>query len=161
MTFDATGKEKQLMTDASAIYRYIHAAEGEVTLVSPRTMKAHAYVFAEPKNKRDFPEDTIFVYALHNGHKMYLGLMDGSGFRRTQKSNFSEDTEIMKGARYIVKMASRQDVVNQKAMLLYHSGKCCMCGRKLDSDKALAQGIGSKCLKRYNIHLSETPWDGN
>lgn len=161
MTFNPEGKENCLMTDSKVIYRYLHGGLGEVTLVSPKTNKAHTYNFLKPKNEKEFPEDTIFVYVLHDGHKMYLGMLSGSDFRRTSKSSFDEDTEAMKGARYIVKMANRQDLVDTKQMLLYHAGTCCCCGRKLDSEKALALGIGKKCLQRYNIKLMKTPWDGN
>ena len=161
MTFDPTGKEERLMTNSEIIYRYLHGGNGEVTLVSPRTFKAHSYVFARPSNVIQFPENTIFVYVLHEGHRMYLGMLDGSGFRLTGKSTFGEDTESVKGARYIVKMANRQDVVDKKAMHLYHSGRCCKCGRPLSSSKAMKLGIGRCCLKMYNESLARVPWDGN
>lgn len=161
MQFDPTGKEERLMTDSKIIYRYLHGGKGEVTLVSPRSYKAHTYKFLKPSNERDFPEDTIFVHVLHEGRRMYLGMLSGSDFKRTTKSSFNEDTEAMKGARYIVKMANRQDLVDRKDMLLYHSGKCCYCGRRLDSPKALKAGIGKKCLAYYTEQLSKIPWDGN
>ena len=161
MQFDPTGKEARLMTDSKVIYRYLHGGKGEVTLVSPRSWKAHSYKFLKPSNDREFPEDTIFVYVMHEGRRMYLGMLSGSDFRRTAKSSFNEDTEAMKGARFIVKMANRQDLVDTKGMLLYHSGKCCYCGRQLDTPKSLAQGIGKKCLQKYNIIINRTPWDGN
>lgn len=161
MTFDPTGKERMKMTESETIYRYIHAGKGEVTLVSPQSLKAHSYSFEQPTNPAQFPENTIFVYVLHNGHKMYLGMLDGSGFKMTRGSSFGEDTESVKGARYIVKMANRQDVVDKDLMHLYHSGKCCMCGRTLESDKAMKRGIGRCCLKKFNIALGATPWDGN
>ena len=75
MQFDPTGKESQLMTDSKVIYRYLHGGKGEVTLVSPRSWKAHSYKFLKPSNERDFPEDTIFVYVMHEGRKMYLGML--------------------------------------------------------------------------------------
>lgn len=161
MVFDPTGKDRQKMTDSQTIYRYIHAGKGEVTLVSPQSLKAHSYVFSTPRNANEFPENTIFVYVLHNGHKIYLGMLDGSGFRLTPKSSFGEDTEAVRGARYIIKMANRQDVVDKDLMHLYHSGRCCYCGRTLESDKAMKRGIGRCCLQKYNIQLEAVPWDGN
>lgn len=161
MTFDPTDKENCLMTDSATIYRYIHGRNGHVTLVSPKSNKAHSYYFCPPANERDFPENTIFAYVIHDNHKMYLGMLDGSGFRRTRGSTFSEDTEAMRGVRYIVKMANQQDLVNSKQMLLYHSGKCCMCGRPLETKKALKLGIGKKCLAKYTAMLNWVPWDGN
>ena len=132
-----------------------------MTLVHPPSNKAHSYAFCKPKNERDFPADTIFAYVIHNDHKMYLGMLAGSDFRRTRKSNFDEDTEAMKGVRYIVRMANRQDVVDRQDMHLYHSGRCCMCGRPLTSKKAMEEGIGRKCMERYFASISTGPWDGN
>lgn len=161
MIFNREGKDNCLMTDSSIIYRYIHGKNGKVTLVNPNSNKAHSYVFARPADETRFPENTIFVYALHEGHRMYIGLLDGSGLRRTAASMFGEDTEAVKGARYVVNMANRQDLVDRKAMLLYHSGRCCVCGRKLTSAKAMKDGVGKKCLKKLEESLSKVPWDGN
>ena len=161
MVFDPTGKDDCLMLDSETIYRYIHGGNAEVTLMSPQSHKAHCYAFCKPSNERDFPEDTIFVYVVHEGHKMYIGMMSGSEFRITAKSRFGEDTEAVKGAKYIVKMANRQDLVNKRMMNLYHSGNCCICGRPLRSKKALTEGIGRRCKQFYNIKLMKTPWDGN
>ena len=163
MIFNLNGKQDRLMTSSSVIQRYLTAGRGEVTLVSPRSMKAHKYAFSSPRNKEDFPDNTIFVYVFHENHKFYLGMYDRFGFRLTRNSHFGEDTEAVKGARYIVRMAEDQKLVDRKAMLLYHSGKCCKCGRKLDSFDALKEGIGRKCLKKYNdlISVQESPWDGN
>lgn len=161
MVFDPTGQEKNLMLDSKIIYRYIHGGQGCVTLVAPKSLKAHQYAFCTPTNRCEFPEDTIFIYVIHEGHKMYLGMLSGPELRLTRRSTFREDTEVVKGARYIVKMSNRQDLVDQRRMNLYHSGTCCICGRALKSDKALYEGIGKKCKQYYNIHLMQTPWDGN
>ena len=162
MIFDPTGKEKRLMTDSSSIYRYIHAGKGEVTLVSPMSLKAHSYLFKQPADSGSFPADTIFVYVIHEGHSMYIGMLDNQyGFRLTNKSAFGEHTEAVKGARYIVKMASNQNLVDKRSMLLYHSGRCCKCGRLLRSDKALKLGIGRCCIKFYEELSQKEPWDGN
>jgi hypothetical protein len=161
MIFDPTGKDDCLMLDSRVINRYIHAGNGEVTLVSPQSNKAHSYAFSKPSDERQFPENTIFVYALHEGHKLYLGMLDGNGFRLTARSRFDEDTEIVKGARYIVAMSIRQDLVDKKKMHLYHSGRCCLCGRKLNGLTGLHKGMGKMFLKKYNNKLNKVPWNGN
>lgn len=161
MIFDPEGKDDNLMLNAKTIYRYIHGGDAEVTLVAPQTNKAHTFAFCKPTNERDFPEDTIFVYVLHEGHKLYLGMLAGTEFRLTSKSRYGEDTESVKGARYIVKMSLRQDLVDKEKMHLYHSGRCSACGRPLRSKKALETGMGRKCLQRYNLSLDAVPWDGN
>ena len=160
MIFDPTDKEEQLMLDSKVIYRYIHAGKGQVTLVNPNSLNAHSYKFLKPKDSRSFPENTIFVYCIHEDHLAYLGMLDGSGIRRTRRSSFDEHTEAMKGARYIVKMASNQDLVDARQMDLYHSGRCALCGRPLRGN-SIKEGMGPKCRKLYNEELMKVPWDGN
>ena len=161
MQFDPIGKEDCLMLDSEIIYRYIHAGKGRVTLVNPKTLKGHSYAFEKPANEKEFPDNTIFAYVLHDNHKMYLGMLDGSGIRRTKGSRMDEDTEAMRGVRYIVMMANNQQLVDQELMHLYHSGKCCYCGRELNGIKGRKAGIGKKCLQKYNAKLMQVPWDGN
>lgn len=161
MYIDTTKIPYTLMTDSQAIHRYLHGGAGEVTLASPRSGKAHTYAFLRPRNSRDFPPDTIFVYVVHEGHRMYIGMLSGEDFRLTAKSRFGPDTEAVKGAYYIVKMANRQDVVDTKQMNLYHHNTCCFCGRPLKTTKALQAGIGRKCIAKYNEYISQVPWDGN
>ena len=150
-----------LMTDAKAIDRYIHGGKGEVTLVSTQSHKAHTYRFYSPINKTAFPEGTIFVYVVHEDRQMYIGMLSESGFRLTARSSFGYNTEAVKGADYIVKMANNQELIDRKGMLLYHSGRCCVCGRSLSKTASLHKGIGRHCIKIYDELSSKVPWDGN
>lgn len=161
MIFNPLGKDDCLMLDSKVIYRYLHAGKGVVTLAHPTTWKAHSYAFLYPKNSKEFPEGTIFVYVLHEGHKLYLGMLDGSNFRTTSRSKFTEDTESVRGARYIVSMANKQCLVDRREMNLYHSGKCCKCGRSLTAGSSMTQGIGKKCLRKYIEIANKVQWDGN
>lgn len=162
MEFDPNGKENLLLTDSNIINRYIHAGKGELVLQGP-SGKAHKYMFLSPKDSSNFPEDTIFVYVVHNEKRYYLGMLQESEpwFRRTAKSSFGEDTEAVKGARYICKMANRQDLVDKTPMKLYQSGKCCKCGRTLTAESEIHEGIGKKCFKKYKLLQEQIPWDGN
>lgn len=149
------------MLSAATIHNYIHAGKGEVTLASPSGI-AHSYLFSMPRNASDFPEGTIFVYALHNDKKFYIGMLtELNEFRLTARSYFNADTEVVRGAAYIAKMATCQDLVDTTSMQLYHSGKCCRCGRKLTSAKALECGMGRLCRFRFNTISPGETWDGN
>jgi len=161
MEFDPTGKENYRMTSCQVINRYIHGGKGQVVLYSPTTKKAHMYAFLSPKNSSEFPEGTLFVYAIHEGHKIYLGLVKDDKFRLTARSTFGEDTEAVKGANYILKMAISQRIADSDKMELYHSGKCCVCGRSLRGARSVSKGIGQKCLQKYNIRTAKAEWDGN
>lgn len=165
MQFDPTGKEKLVLSNSRIISRYIRAGKGDVVLRAPSGV-AHRYAFLEPKNTKDFPEGTIFVYVYHDDHKYYLGMLDiitedNIAFRRTAKSVFGEDTDAVRGARFIVKMAISQDLVDRTPMTLYQSGRCCKCGRPLTTDEGFKNGIGKKCLDKFNLRNYALPWDGN
>lgn len=127
------------------IKNYIEGGSGVVTLLSPSGV-SHTYYFKRPKNPSEFPDDVIFVYAVHQEHKLfYIGMLESGIFRLTRHSRFLNDTPIVKGVRYILKMANA-DI--DTPMRIYHEGCCCRCGRKLTSDKSRLTGIGPKCAKQ-------------
>lgn len=135
------------MIDRDIIHRYIIGGRGIVTLEAP-SGKSHTYAFKRPVNASEFPDDVIFVYAVHDKEKLfYIGMMEGLNFRLTHNSRFLEDTEIVRGAQYIVKMASYEGLAERSKMNLYHEGICCRCGRPLTSQKSVEEGAGPKCLR--------------
>lgn len=124
------------------IRNYITGGRGVVTLLSP-SGKHHTYVFRKPKRDDDFPDDVIFVYALHNNNKLfYIGMIEQGKFRLTRSSRFLPNTAIVKGARYIMRM-SESDW--DTPMKLYHEGMCARCGRPLTNPKSIKLGVGPKC----------------
>lgn len=126
------------------IREYLMGGKGVVTLESPSGV-SHTYCYFKPKDSSVFPEDVRFVYALHDGRKLfYIGMIEGGVFRLTHHSRFLPDTEIVRGAKYIEKMMNRDF---DTPMKLYHEGVCARCGRKLSSGKSLETGIGPKCRK--------------
>lgn len=133
------------LSNAEDIKNYIYGGRGVVTLTAP-SGKSHTYIFARPKNTDVFPDDVLFVYALHDGVKQfYVGMVENEKFRLTHNSRFLPDTEIVKGARYIMKMANTPGL--ETPMEIKHNGVCCFCGRKLSSEKSIITGIGPKCKK--------------
>lgn len=135
---------RHLMTDSSTIWRYITGGRGVVTLEAP-SGKSHTYLFRKPIATSEFPDDVIFVYAVHEDKRFYVGMLEGKFFRLTRNSRFLPDTEIVKGASYIVKMAINPGLKSR--MKLYHLGICCRCGRKLTTKKSMEEGVGPKCKK--------------
>lgn len=127
---------------------YIFGGRGVVTLLSP-TGVHHSYVFKKPRNEDQFPDDVYFVYALHNGDKLfYVGMIENYQFRLTRSSRFLNDTEIVKGARYIMRMAFTSNL--HTSMKLYHEGICSVCGRPLTNPKSIEVGIGPRCRRRLD-----------
>lgn len=142
--------KKCVFRKSTDIYHYIHAGRGLVVLESP-SGKSHTYMFEKPNSTDTFPDDVIFVYTFSEGKKFYVGMMEDDKFRITRHSRFLPDTEIVKGAFYIVKMSKSQRQVDDNPMMLYHLGSCGRCGRLLTSDDAIESGIGKKCRKILGI----------
>lgn len=138
------------LTDSQTISNYIHGGRGIVKLEAP-SGKSHKYVFSKPEDKYSFPDDVIFVYALHEEKpdvykKFYVGMIEGNSFRLTRNSRFLHDTEIVRGAAHIMNMANNPNL--RTKMKLYHCGMCCFCGRQLSSEKSMKSGVGPRCKKR-------------
>lgn len=142
---------KSELIGSENIKNYIFGGRGIVTLEAP-SGNSHTYAFYRPANHESFPEDIRFVYAVHNGEKLfYIGMIEQGKFRLTKNSRFLYDTDIVKGARYIMRMANEPGL--DTPMKLYHEGMCCFCGRKLISNKSLSTGIGPKCRRRLDGNL--------
>lgn len=132
----------------NAIRDYIYGGRGVVTLKSP-TGVHHTYMFNKPRNEDIFPSDVLFVYAVHDGHKLfYVGMVEDDYFRLTRHSRFDNHTEIVKGARYIMKMMHYPNM--ETPMELYHQGICAVCGRPLTNPKSIERGMGPACRKRLS-----------
>lgn len=138
------------ITDSSMLHEYIYGGNAQLTLVGPAGT-AHTYLFARPRNADDFPPDIRFVYVIHEDKKFYLGMIEKDVFRCTSHSRFEESAETVKGARYIVRLANNQLLLNVTPMKLYQSGKCARCGRALDSTEGLKHGFGKKCWNAYQV----------
>lgn len=138
------------LTNSNEIMTYCLGGKGVVTLESPSGVH-HTYFFKRPNNKDVFPDDTIFVYAVHNEKGIlkhfYIGMMENTHFRLTRNSRFADYTEIVKGAFFIDRMMHNQKLVDTTPMSLYHEGMCCVCGRQLTNPKSIKSGVGPKCRK--------------
>lgn len=136
------------MKSSEAITDYIHGGRGIMKLESPSGIH-HYYMFQKPADRDAFPDDVIFVYAVHEfSKKFYIGMIEEREFRLTKNSRFLPDTDIVKGAYYIIRMAKSQQLVDKTPMKLYHMGMCARCGRELTTEKSIECGIGPKCRKR-------------
>lgn len=140
--------------DINILYDYLHGGRAVVRLEAP-SGTSHNYIFQKPANPSEFPDDIIFVYALHdNIKKFYIGTLEGDVFRLTRNSRFLPDTDIVRGAFYIVKMMKNLDLFSSTPMKIYNGGCCARCGRKLESEKFRKLGFGRKCLNKITASKS-------
>lgn len=144
--------DKYQIKSREALRNCMFGGKGLVCLVAPSN-KAHTYRFNKPLNKEDFPDDVIFVSVLHETKYFYIGMIENGKFRLTKNSRFEEDTESVKGAKYLMQMASKVSFFDSSTMRVFHAGRCAVCGRKMRSAKAISYGVGPKCLRRLNAKL--------
>lgn len=147
-------KSVTAIEDITVLRDYIHGGRGIIKLESPSKL-SHNYLFDKPNNESEFPDDYIFVYAIHDNKRFYVGLMEDDKFRLTKHSRFLEDTDIVKGAKYIVNLMNNEDKFNQRRMKLYHCGCCARCGRELTSSDSRLRGFGKKCYKKFISSVSD------
>lgn len=145
--------DRYRITEHDTLRHCMLGGKGVVCLVAPSN-KAHTYRFNKPRNKDQFPDDVIFVSVLHENKYFYIGMIERYRFRITKNSRFEEDTESVKGAKFLTTLLNDETKFNDTIMKMYHSGRCAVCGRKLDSEKGIRYGVGSKCLRKLKERLS-------
>jgi len=145
--------DRYQIKSADSLRNCMRGGNGVVCLVAP-TLKAHTYRFKKPRNEDKFPDDVVFVYVLHESAYYYIGMIEGNSFRLTQNSRFIEDTESVRGAKYLMRMINEEGFFEASPMRVYHHGKCAVCGRKMRSAKAIMAGVGPKCLRRLQAKLN-------
>ena len=145
--------DSYIIDNETTLRQCIMGGKGSVCLVAP-SMKAHTYHFLKPRNESKFPDNTIFVYVIHEDHMYYIGMISHHTFKLTANSAFDEDTESVKGAKYIMRMVNEPGLIASTPMKIYHNGKCAVCGRSLDSEKSIASGVGPKCLHKLKSKLN-------
>lgn len=148
-------------TDSKVLLDYLNGGKAVVRLEAP-SGKSHTYLYKRPENPGEFPNDVRFVYAVHNETQLfYLGMVENGRFRLTRNSRYAPDTDIIRGAYYIQRLANEQSLLDESPMKIYHLGTCAKCGRKLESEEARNIGFGRKCLVRYKKDdmLDNLPFD--
>ena len=136
------------ITDKQILTEYIHGGRGIVKLQAP-SGNHHYYMFQKPSSNACFPEDVVFVYAVHDFQKkFYLGMIEQNQFRLTKSSRFLPDTDIVRGAFFIMNSSKSQKLLDTTPMKIYHMGMCGRCGRALEAAESVHLGFGPKCRKR-------------
>lgn len=141
------------ITSYETLRSVIYGGRGVITLAAP-SGNSHDYAYSRPRSATSFPDDVVFVYALHDDKKFYLGMVEKGRFRVTQNSRFTEDTEIVRGAEYIMKLIS-DDRLAKTPMTLVHGSRCCKCGRPLNSKFGQEHGCGKSCYRKLMKRLDD------
>lgn len=135
-------ESKHILKNHVDISDYINGGHGVVTLQAP-SGNHHTYLFKKPHSSSKFKEGTLFVYCFDGKSDCgYVGMWDTRNFRKTTNSEYEEDTDQFKGAKYIMYMSMKDF---DTPMKLYHEGVCCRCGRQLTTPESIERGMGPVC----------------
>lgn len=139
------------------IRNYIDGGRGIVTLANIESEVHHTYEFRLPNNPKSFGKEVLFVYTLIKENVwIYVGMYDRNvcQFKLTRRSNFGQDSKIVKGVEYILRRACCA-YSGDSPMHVYHEGVCAVCGRRLTTPKSIERGIGPKCYAQIANNNAE------
>ena len=129
---------------------YLLGGHSEFTIANLKTGVQHSYIIDKPKdsNKIYFLNVKIggaFVYAGTLMFNNYIGT-----FSQGKKGKVDKDNVVIRGLLYVI---NNIDTLPPN-VVVYHSGKCSKCGRKLDDIESIKRGLGPDCYKKVKKIVS-------
>lgn len=131
---------------------FVYGGKAEFSIENLKSGRGFKYrVVKVEDNKKDYV-DKFFVYV--DGE--YAGLLSvySAGklyWSQGKKGTLSENSPAIKG----LYMALDCYDGMPRPMVLYHYGKCSVCGRKLTDPKSIGYGVGPECRKKFSGWYSE------
>jgi hypothetical protein len=117
----------------------LFAGRATLTLVSSVTDTRYTYKVVKKDN-------LYFVKLLMNGDQYnYIGYIKHNIFKWSKKSFVSKDSKSFKAFNYLIRNINNDK--NLEKLIIYHSGKCCKCGKELTTPDSIKYGLGPICRK--------------
>ena len=124
--------------------KFMFAGNAHFTLVSKKTNKHITY------NIKKKNGGTIWYVHLLDGHAMdYVGYIKRVGknyiYAKGNSGKYDLTDKRIISLMWFIRHMNDADI-NDK-ITMYHSGRCCKCGRVLTDPKSIELGIGPECAK--------------
>jgi hypothetical protein len=134
----------RIMTDATAIKRFVTAGRARITLRSAKT--GIRYTYRIQRVHADL--DRFFVQLMdgpdNENDFNYIGTMEKNVFRLTKKSKLPMASNPVAAFNYFCeKVMNKEEVPYQ--LEVRHEGRCGRCGRPLTVPESIDRGIGPEC----------------
>lgn len=138
-----------LLAEAADIRRFVEGHRAEFILRSKKTGKVYKYLLVRPHRAKH--ETTRFVFAYWDYIELngvYLGWLD-----LASPTSFHPHTSRPKDDKRILALTwflkACYDTPGRLADVdFFHTGRCCMCGRKLTNPTSIESGIGPECARK-------------
>jgi hypothetical protein len=144
----STDKGTYKFENVEDIKNFIVGGNATLTLESEKTGRWFTYRIKKLKN--DEENSTFFVSVLtasdNEASYTYMGMISNKGkmtFKLTKNSKIGETAMSYKAFEIFFNLLQVNKVHDD--MNVYHSGVCCVCGRKITVASSLKNGIGPFC----------------
>ena len=134
-----TPNEHKLTPDKAL--EFIHGGKALFTLRNTESGNRFSYRVYKSKDGKVY-----FVKAQNEKKMSYIGtIFDNYNFVLTKKSELPLDAPQVKGFGWLLNKLINKAL--PPAFEVWHSGKCCRCGRKLIVPESIKSGFGPECIK--------------
>lgn len=123
--------------------KYVKAGNATITLRSEDTGVYYTYKICKHSEKNLW---FVSLFTGHNNDEDYSYIayfLDDNVLKTSAKSKLTADAVPVKAFDYFMKHINN---VPEK-LSVFHSGKCCRCGRTLTTPESIQSGIGPECAK--------------
>lgn len=142
---------------------YMLAGKSEFTLHSTKVNKDFYYKLTK-KAKLDNNEEYIYFLNIKQGSEwVYAGVVwydnkdNTFKFAKGAKGTLDNNNLNVKSLLFVLNKLYRKEEVQH--CLVFHSGKCGVCGKKLTTPESILTGLGPQCAKRVGIPRVKIPKD--
>jgi hypothetical protein len=144
------------MKNISLTRDFFLGGKATFTVQNNETGVHRTYKIRKPEPTAQYPNPAWFVKVMtgtdNESHYSYVGRLDSrtGAVAMTRASKFTEDSDTVKAARWIMGRVVNQLQIPDK-IDVRHSGKCGRCGRTLTEPTSLDCGIGPECRRRMGV----------
>ena len=129
---------------------FMLGGNADFSIENMNTGTRYSYLVQKSKDN----ENLYFVKVKESGqHYIYAGTLykydDGSvGYKQGKNGNYAQADPPIRGLLYIFKFNDRPI---PPPMLMFHHGRCSVCGKRLTDAESIRMGIGPTCRKKIGL----------
>lgn len=124
--------------------QYVFAGKAIFTLESKQTGRRYTYKITKSKTGDYYFANLMFGNNNETDYR-YIGLLTEDGLVVTKGSHHPNDSYPVNALNYFMKCTKVDSF--PPSLGIYHSTRCCHCGKLLTTPESIEKGIGPECEK--------------
>jgi hypothetical protein len=129
--------------------RFITAGNAVVTLESKATKKWYTYKVTAVPDRDNQWWVKVLSGPDNTADYVYLGMINGVGFKLTKASKFPASSIPVRGFNYLWRHLEAGELPDD--MEVHHEGRCGRCNRVLTTPESITRGIGPECAGKMGL----------